>query len=449
MEKTKITFWGGLRTIGGNIAEVTYGKDRIIFDFGLVYDPAKTIVQPEDRKDSYVLDLLKLSAIPPINGIYSEKDLQGPTFSIEKPIPEEQSDYRTAVFISHLHLDHMGAMDTISPNIPVYMTEQSKQLLNALEQIGEGLSNDREVSGISFHEPITIGNITVTPLPVDHDVIGASSFLIETPDVKLYYTGDFRMHGEHPEYVEESMAFIKNKKIDLLLIEGTSIGSDQKKEHSLCRKEGDIQQAAIKILQDQDGLVFFNMYHRNVERIRQFIESAKETNRKIVFEPETAYIVKEFLDDDDFFIYEKTKHHLTSAAFQALESIPSIAATDINQHPKRFLLQNSFSNLSHLLDLNLKNSAYLHTNGIPLGLFDPAYETLQSVLHIFGVEYYTISVSGHAKENDLLHIVDQVKPKLVIPWHSRHPEQFTPLDQAQPIFLPELGKEYVLETDLL
>lgn len=51
MNKTTITFWSGLRTIGGNIAEITFGNNRVIFDFGLVYDPASLIVNADHTKE--------------------------------------------------------------------------------------------------------------------------------------------------------------------------------------------------------------------------------------------------------------------------------------------------------------------------------------------------------------------------------------------------------------
>lgn len=448
MDKTSITFWGGLKTIGGNIAEIKYGTDRIIFDFGLVYDPAISILDAvSNRKDSYVLDLLKLSAIPAIPGIYSKKDLQGTSFSIAQPIPEEESTDQTAVFISHLHLDHMGAIDTISSNIPVYMTNESKQLHQVLEQVGDELVRKRDVKGISFHEPIHIGNITVTPLPVDHDIIGAASFLIATPDIKLLYTGDFRLHGAHPEYMEEWLDYVKNQKIDILLTEGTTVGSTKNTEESLCQNESDIRLAAEKIMKEHQGLALFNMYHRNVERIDQFLQAAKKANRVPVLEPETAYIAKKFLDSPEFTIFEKEHCPLSPSVLKDLGTYTSISTMELNENPSRYLFQNSYQNLYRLLDLNLKNGVYMHANGIPLGPFDPAYETLKSVLTQFNVPYYSLNVSGHAMEKDLLYITDQIQPKLVIPWHSRHPEQFVPSRSSQPVFLPELNKEYIFENE--
>lgn len=439
--KTKITFWGGLHTIGGNIVEIVYGTDRIIFDFGLVYNPGSSIVDTTTRKNTYVLDLLKLDAIPAIDGIYSKEDLAGPSFSMRKPIPQEASIYQTAVFISHLHLDHMGAMDTISPATGVYMTNESKQLYHTLEEILEGLPFEREVIGLSYGEQIQIGEMKVTPYQVDHDVIGAASYFIETPDMNLLFSGDLRLHGMHPEYIEDWLAEMKEKKIDILLMEGTSFGPEKKKTESLCRKEAEIEDVAKIILQKNHGLALFNMYHRNVERISSFLHAAIYAGRIPVLEPETAYIADQFLEESAFLIFVEEEDQLSSLT----KNYQGITLDKINEKPNRYLLQNSYHHIGRLLDLDLTNSVYLHSNGMPLGDFDPAYQTMHAVLQHFGVAYQSLDVSGHATTADMLYMIDQIKPELLIPWHTRHPELMKPLDRNQSVFYPELKKEYIYE----
>ena len=43
-----------------------------------------------------------------------------------------------AVFITHLHLDHMAHIGTVAPQIPVYMHAMPRSS-NALETVGEGV----------------------------------------------------------------------------------------------------------------------------------------------------------------------------------------------------------------------------------------------------------------------------------------------------------------------
>ena len=442
---TTITFWGGLHTIGGNIAEIAYGNNRVIFDFGLVYNPESSIINTADhRKQTYVMDLLKLKAIPAIDGIYSKESIGGPFYSTEKPIPAEDSSYKTSIFISHLHLDHMGAIDTISPAIPVYMTENSKQLYQKLEKVGEGLPLKREVCGLSFGEAVQIGNISVTPFPVDHDIIGAASYLIETPDLRVLYSGDLRLHGAHSEYIEEWLHKMKLQAIDILLMEGTSFRPESVESgFSLCKREGDITEVAKEILHETAGLALFNIYHRNTDRIRSFLAAAKSANRIPVLEVETAYIADEFLDEPNFMVYIEDPQAIPSLAKKLLKKHVGISPTIINKKPNSYLLQNSYHHISRLLDLNLMDSVYLHSNGMPLGTFDPAFQTMHSVLKHFGVVYRSLDVSGHASTEAILYMIDQIKPRLLIPWHSHYPELLKPLDENQAVFYPELKVDYI------
>ncbi len=153
LHHTNIRFWGGLRTIGGTVVTVEYKDSRVIFDFGMTYNPASNIFdgQIKRRTHGMVRDNLRLKLIPPIDGLYSAESLGDYQ---PKLIPAEESSQKTAVIISHLHLDHIGAMGLIAPSIPVYLTKESHELYRALEVIGQGVPGERDYQscdyGVSF-----------------------------------------------------------------------------------------------------------------------------------------------------------------------------------------------------------------------------------------------------------------------------------------------------------
>lgn len=43
-KKTVFTMYAGQHTIGGVIFTVTYGKDRVLMEFGSAYDPATAVL---------------------------------------------------------------------------------------------------------------------------------------------------------------------------------------------------------------------------------------------------------------------------------------------------------------------------------------------------------------------------------------------------------------------
>ncbi len=118
--QTQIRFWAGLRTIGGTVVTIEHGSSRIVFDFGTAFLGGSPAADKEVRlrEQSLVRDYVKLGILPAIDGLYSKDELTGDP----NLVPAEQFDLETAVFISHLHLDHMSMIGLIAPSIPVYMS---------------------------------------------------------------------------------------------------------------------------------------------------------------------------------------------------------------------------------------------------------------------------------------------------------------------------------------
>lgn len=452
MSKTILTFWSGLQTIGGNIAEIRYGNDRIIFDFGLVYNPSTSFVhKATGRSDRYVLDLLKIGAIPSIDGIYTTEELKDNAFNLKKPIGFEDFNINTGIFISHLHIDHMGVIDTVASAIPIYMSNESKQLYHVLSKIDEGLIRERHVTGINYQESIKIGDIVVTPFQTDHDVYGSMALLIRTPDLTVVYSGDIRMHGQHKEYNQAWLEKLRGINIDLLLMEGTSFQSThaKKAKSPLVEAETEIAQVIKKTVINHNRLVLFNIYHRNIDRLNNFIKAGKLCGRTIVLEPKTAYIANQFAEVTDFAIFVSNDSKQSDWYQDIFKKYPRVTIEQINETPNNYLLQNSFDNMADLLDLDVAGSIYLHSNGMPLGEFDPNYQILLSFLKQFQIEYKSFNVSGHATQEDILQLIEDIKPKLLVPWHSHYPELMKPLDPNQAVFLPRKNKKYFFDNGQL
>lgn len=452
MAKTEVTFWQGLRTIGGNIIEICHGKDRVIFDFGLVYDPAGSLLEQNmHRKHKYVHDLLKLDMIPHIDGLYQERDIKELLKDNEQLITAENNEGDLAVFISHLHIDHMGAIRAISPDVPLYMSETSVDMYKALEAIGEEPKLHRKFNTLKHEETVKIGSIKVTPYRVDHDILGALSLFIETPDLKILYSGDLRMHGKNREWNEKWLDTFRDKNVDILLMEGTTFrpeNEETEKTEALCESELDFTKVVSNLIAEKTGIALCNIYHRNIERIEQLVDVATSVNRKLVLEPETAYLAEQFLPENkkDFLVVDLPADNWLKDLEEKYEII---SFETINEETRKYFLQNSFHHIVELLDLRLHDAVYLHANGVPLGDFDPNYGKMLAFLEHFNVPFYSVGVSGHATPEDVLDIVEQIKPTILIPWHSHYPELMKPLDKNQKVFLPEEKTTYIFQENNL
>lgn len=457
MKKTTLTFYGGLRTIGGTIVSLQYGDSRVIFDFGLVYSPATNIFDGQIllRKSAIVRDYLKLGLIAKIDGIYSAKDL-----------PKDASisgannyEGKTAVIISHLHLDHIGAMGLIDPSIPVYMTEDSLKLYNTLDLIGEGVIGKRDYQSCRYNEAFFVGEIKITPIQVDHDILGACAYHLETPDGAIIYSGDLRMHGSHPEWIDSFIQKSKELGFDAVIMEGTTIRDEEELPEETLVPSKEIPESVTTedmiplkmadILKETKGLGIFNIYHRNIDRIAGIIKAAELAGRKAVFEVETAQIAYSLLDSMEFSIYEseemrqaKLKGRLPSWQKELMEEFSVISYKEINATPEKYFVQNSYTNALELFDLDVKEGVYLHSDGVPLGDYDPAYHNLERILDHISLQRISIGTGGHAIPQNLKYIVDELDPVTLIPLHSFHPERLMPNNGVQ--LLPKYGESYIL-----
>lgn len=166
-----------------------------------------------------------------------------------------------------------------------------------------------------------------------------------------------------------------------------------------------------------------------------------------MLEPETAYLAAQLLDGIDFLMLDTGEAEDGESDWKKTlqQSYRQISMQEINQAPGGYVLQNSFHLLMNLLDLDVKGSIYIHSNGMPLGDYDPNYQKLHAFLERFDITYQSLDVSGHASQQDVLHIIDRIKPGVLIPWHSHFPELVKPLDNHQAVMLPEAEVTYVYE----
>ncbi|WP_245644887.1 MBL fold metallo-hydrolase [Peribacillus loiseleuriae] len=457
LERTNIRFFGGLRTIGGTIVTVEYKDSRVVFDFGLKYDPANNFFDGklQLRTTSIVQDYLRLGMIPKIDGLYSEKDLAGN----EGVIPAELDKRQTAVIISHIHLDHIGAMGTIAPEIPVYLTSDSLKLYHALDTIGEGVPGNRDYQNCDYDQSFSVGEIIVTPIQVDHDILGACAFHIETPEGSIFYTGDLRLHGNYPERIEQMIQKAKECGFDVLIMEGTTLNSVEVQRDSMVSTnkifedlltEAQLPRKMVEALEEAKGVGCFNIYNRNLDRIEGILTAGKSSKRIVVFEPELAYLASLFMPESEFAVYlsSQTKEEMKNDSLlewkkAVLERYETLDAVQINEDPSRYFVQNSYEQTMEMFDLHVENGVYIHSNGVPLGDFDPSYQNLKNFLKRIGINHVLVGTSGHAIPNHLQYIVDELDPDFLIPLHSFHPERLIPRRGKQ--VLPEYGVTYVLK----
>ncbi len=202
-------------------------------------------------------------------------------------------------------------------------------------------------------------------------------------------------------------------------------------------------------LRETNGLAVFNLYHRNIGRVGSMAQAAQEAGRTLVVEPETAYMLLRHGERQDALVYASAAFRrqiesglLTVWQEAVIEQFTCITAEEINREPVRYLVQNDYRNLLELLDLHAEGGLFIHSDGTPLGSYDPSYERLLQFVEMLGMEFRSHRVTGHALARHLKWAVDFLDPGVLIPLHSFYPERLLPKSGVQ--LLPATGVTYML-----
>lgn len=437
---TKITFYKGLREIGGTFVAIETEQAVCLFDFGFAVTDrgdSKVRLRPGHIPQDYV----RAGLLPAADGIYE------PEAAADLGLSPYGSTAKPRFFvISHMHIDHMGGLDMLDPRLPVYMSADSLTLYRRLCAQGEyTFRSHSNCIGIPYGEAFTVEDIHVKVLPIDHDCIGAAGLLIETPDGSIGYTGDFRFHGWHPE---RTMAFAEVcRGVDVLITEGVTVSWNDVNMLALTAPAPDIRteytllEETAALCADAEGLVVINPYNRNVERVHNLLLRLARENRQLVLDAAQADYVAAFFPDTPLYVYAETTHG---------HPVPSRAVlldrAALQQAPTRYVLQLDYADLYELFDLQPAVSLYLHMDGAPLGDYDPSYKKLLAQLAAMHIPYRYLSLGGHAHPYYLKLMADTVAPGILVPLHSQRPEQVCSLN-AKRRLLPTEGETLILQKE--
>ena len=245
LSKIKIFSLGGLDENGKNMYVIEIDKDLFIFDCGLKYASGNML-----GIDYIIPDFSYL--------IKNKKRIKG-------------------LFITHGHLENMGATsDLLSqiPNIKVYATKFTKYVL-----MENGVSQNNIIE-IKAHKKMNFGHVSIFPISVSHSAPDAVMYVINTKDGAICYTGDFifdpSMMGAYDMDLGK-IAYVGKQGVLCLLSE--SVFSENVGHTSPNHKLVDLFRKAIK---DAPGRVMFLVLPTHLYTIEEIFQASSNSHRKIV-----------------------------------------------------------------------------------------------------------------------------------------------------------------------
>lgn len=385
----------GTHQIGGCITEIRTDTDRILIDMGEeLPDPASSV---------------QSAALFDIPGVTSGAPDCG------------------GVFFTHYHSDHIGLLDQVLPEVPLYMGAAAKEIYATLyARTHEGMPLPRllDIQPVVAPRPISVGSIRVTPILTDHSAYDAYMYLIEAEGKRILHTGDFRTHGFRGNAVIPTL----NKhvgQVDVLITEGTSLSRDEKEDYPT---EWALQQEAIKRIK-QHKYVFVVASSTNIDRIAAF-------NRAT---PRGKYFITDYYQS------------------QILQTVREYAARYTSLYAFEKLQVYNRKHLERYRDRGF--CMMVRNNGFFRGVmkeFDPSeclvlFSMWQGYLKdpeygfdgfLEGYTWQHHHTSGHADRRAIIEVCRAVRPRIgILPIHSTRPEVVDQLGLEYPVIHVGDGEE--------
>jgi len=175
-----------------------------------------------------------------------------------------------AVLVTNYYADHIGIIEQIKPDIPIYMNKYVKDVLDAFADFANA-EIPRVDKYLEHGRREQIGDITVLPIRVDLKETGRMLFLIEGEGQRLLYTEGFK--NIDPAY------YAMLGEIDVMLCECMHFGTQPDRDIR------ELEDTATRIMHETDGHVFVLCNPTDNESIKYIERACRKSGRSLVIDP--------------------------------------------------------------------------------------------------------------------------------------------------------------------
>lgn len=245
----KVCTLSGTNEIGRNCSFVEFGKDILIIDAGFSF--------PGD--EMYGIDYL----------IPNTKYLR------------ENRGRIKGILITHGHLDHIGALNYILPDLnfpPIFAGEFAGAIIK--ERLSEiGLDRRVKINTVKKGQNIQLGVFKITFIGVTHSIPDSHSIFIESPKGNIFFSGDYKIDDNptNEPMLDREMYKSLRGKVDLALLESTNAYKPGK-----AQSETVVSKNIENIVANHKGRVIVAAFASLVTRMYSLMQIAIKTKRKVV-----------------------------------------------------------------------------------------------------------------------------------------------------------------------
>ena len=390
MEKTnetKVIVLGGLGEVGKNMYCIMHKDDIIIIDAGISF--------PES-------DLLGV-------------DYVLPDFTFLK----ENEDKIRALFITHGHEDHIGAIPFLLSqiNIPaIYAPNQAKELI-AVKLEDRNIRYDN-LFVYTEDDVIKFNEMEIEFFRTTHSIPDSHGISIKTPNGRIVTTGDFKLDLTPigPMANLYKMACLGHDGVDLLISDSTNALNE-----GYSASESKVDNALGEMFERcKTNRIIIATFASNIYRLKHIFETCYKHNRKIcIFGRSMENNIN--ISINGGYINHKELLVSPEEANNLKPNEVTILCTGSQGEPLAALSR--ISNGTHRqIKLRPDDVVIFSSSAIPGNALSIS-KTINK-LYLKGVKVYTnkaladLHTSGHANEDELKLMIRLLNPKYLMPFHG-------------------------------
>ena len=332
----------------------------------------------------------------------------------------ERRDRIEAIFITHAHEDHIGAVaqSYARLGVPVHARAFTANLARRkMEERGQPEEAVRTVS--AWPETTRAGPFTVGFLPVSHSIPESAGLVIDTPHGRVVHTGDFKIDvtpvlGE--PFDRDLWASVAASGIRALVCDSTNVFSPAEG-----RSEAQVGPEFEKLLKTATGMVAATTFASNIARLKTMAEAASRAGRSIC-------------------LLGRSMRRMVEAAVEVgiLTDFPStVTPEDALNIPREnlMLLVTGSQGERRAASAQLASGKYMGLElkegdmfvfssktipGNEAGVIRIMNQLSEKGVDVIDDQSGLYHVSGHANRPDLEYVHELMQPRMLIPMHGEH-----------------------------
>jgi ribonuclease J len=380
---------GGLGEIGKNMMLFEYGDDVIAIDCGLMFP----------SEDMLGIDLV----IPDVSYII------------------ENRKRLRAVFITHGHEDHTGALPYVlrQVNVPVYATPLAHGLISVKLKEAR-LLQSTDLREIRVGDSIEEGPFTVEPFQVAHSIPDSVGYAIRTPVGTCIHTGDFKL--DHTPVMGQAtdlsrLAQLGDEGVLLLCADSTYAEIP-----GYTPSEQIVGASLLRLMANANGRVIVTTFASLIARVQQVFDAAEKTGRRV-------FITGRSMIDNVNMAIERGYLRAPEGMLVSVRELPNvphekltIITTGSQGEPTSALTRMANQGHQHVKIVE-GDTVILSASAVP-GNEALVHRTVDNLFKLGADVLYNriadVHVRGHAAQEELKIVHALVRPRYFVPVHGEY-----------------------------